>query len=194
VESLPRSFVRSGRVLAALLAIVAAGALSGITLGKPGGGAASAAYYCPDGSSAAYYEYCPPPNQPPDCSDVTATPNTLWPPNHKFRLVTVSGATDPDGDPVTLTITGVTQDEPLNGIGDGDTSPDAADGPQPNTVRLRAERRGGGDGRVYRIAFTASDGQGGSCSGTVKVGVPHDQGGGSTPIDSAPPSFDSFGP
>ena len=83
-----------------------------------------------------------------------------------------------------LTITGVTQDEPLNGLGDGDTSPDAAVGPASNKVKLRAERSGLGDGRVYRIAFTGSDGLGGTCAGVATVGVPHDQGGGSTPIDS----------
>ena len=43
---------------------------------------------------------------------------SLWPPNHKLRTVTVSGATDPDGDPVAITITGVTQDEPVNGKAD----------------------------------------------------------------------------
>jgi hypothetical protein len=32
-----------------------------------------------------------------------------------------------------------------------------------------------GNGRVYEIFFTASDGRGGTCSGSVKVGVPHDQ-------------------
>lgn len=133
-------------------------------------------------------------NRPPDCSTVTASPNRLWPPSHKLRLATLSGATDPDSDTVTLTITGVTQDEPLNGLGDGDTSPDAQAGTQSNTVLLRAERSGAGDGRVYRIAFTGSDGRGGTCSGTVTVGVPHDMGAGSNPVDSAPPSFNSFGP
>jgi hypothetical protein len=157
-------------------------------------GSASAAYYCPEGSSsAAYYYYCPPSNRPPDCSTVAASPTTLWPPSHKLRLVTLSGGNDPDGDAVTLTITGVTQDEPLNGPGDGNTTPDAQAGAQPNTVLLRAERSGTGDGRVYRISFTGSDGQGATCSGTLTVGVPHDQGGGSVPVDSAPPSFDSFG-
>jgi hypothetical protein len=29
---------------------------------------------------------------------------------------------------------------------------------------------------VYEIQFSASDGRGGTCSGTVFVGVPHDQG------------------
>jgi hypothetical protein len=132
-------------------------------------------------------------NNDPDCAGVTASPNKLWPPNHKFRLVTLGGATDPDGDPVTLTITGVTQDEALNDDGDGNTSPDAKNGPSSDKVYLRAERSGKGNGRVYTVSFTGSDGQGGTCSGTAKVGVSHDQGGKKTPIDSGL-SVNSFGP
>jgi len=45
-----------------------------------------------------------------------------------------------------------------------------------SSVKLRSERLGNGDGRVYHVAFTASDGRGGRCSGTVTVCVPHDQG------------------
>jgi hypothetical protein len=122
-------------------------------------------------------------NAPPSCSDVTAGPS-LWPPNHKYRLRTLTGATDPDGDPVTITILGVTQDEPLNGLADGNTSPDAKPGGTSDQVFLRAERSGLGDGRVYRIAFLADDGQGGTCTGVAVVGVPHDKGKGKTPIDS----------
>ena len=99
-------------------------------------------------------------------------------------LITLTGATDADGDHVTLSVAGVTQDEPLNGLGDGNTSPDATPGPASNQVNLRAERSGTGDGRVYRISFTGSDGRGGSCAGTAIVGVPHDQGKGSIPVDS----------
>jgi hypothetical protein len=132
------------------------------------------------------------PNPPPDCSGVTASPTSLWPPNHKMQLVTLSGATDPDGGPVTTTITGVTQDEAVNGTGDGDTAPDAAAGPGSDKVYLRAERAGGGDGRVYHIAFTVTDGEGGSCQGVVTVGVPHDQGPNGGPVDSGS-AIDSFG-
>jgi hypothetical protein len=39
-------------------------------------------------------------------------------------------------------------------------------------VNLRAERDPKANGRVYRIAYTVSDGRGGSCSGVEKVGVP----------------------
>jgi uncharacterized repeat protein (TIGR01451 family) len=122
-------------------------------------------------------------NHNPVCSGATGGPN-LWPPNHKLRLVTISGVTDPDGNPVTTTVTGVTQDEPLNGLGDGDTSPDALPALGSNQVWLRAERSGTGDGRVYRVGIQATDGLGGVCTGVVDVGVPHDQGAHSTPVDS----------
>jgi dipeptidyl aminopeptidase/acylaminoacyl peptidase len=129
-------------------------------------------------------------NRPPDCSGVVANPSVLLNPRGDFRLVTLSGATDPDNDPVTLTITGVTQDEPLTGPGDR-TSPDAAAGDASYDVQLRAERSSRGDGRVYRVAFDAADGFGATCSGVAKVGVPLRKG--STAIDSAPPSYNSFG-
>jgi hypothetical protein len=87
--------------------------------------------------------------------------------------VAILGVTDPNaGDVVTLGITGVTQDEPVNGLGDGDTSPDAV--LQGSKVLLRAERSGTGNGRVYAVHFTASDGTD-SCTGLVQVGVPKDR-------------------
>jgi Tol biopolymer transport system component len=130
------------------------------------------------------------PNHPPDCSAVTADSSVLLPANAHFRLVTVSGATDPDGDPVTLAITGVTQDERVTGPGDH-TAPDAIAGDTPNQVRLRAERNRRGDGRVYRVAFDVTDSHGATCSGRVNVEVPKRRG--VPAIDSAPPSYDSFG-
>lgn len=135
----------------------------------------------------------PPPNRPPDCAG-TAIPNLLWPPNHKFHLISLSGISDPDGDEVAVSITAVTQDEPLNGLGDGDTSPDAKRGPTASQVYVRSERSGLFDGRVYRINYRATDPKGASCTGTAVVGVPHDMGQGRTAIDTAPPSYNSFGP
>jgi hypothetical protein len=122
------------------------------------------------------------------CDGVRVDSTVLWPPNHKYRLVKLTG-----GDGLTSRkVTGVTQDEPLNGTGDGDTAPDAKAGPSADQVYLRAERSGTGDGRVYRISFEGSDGSGGTCTGSVTVGVPHDQGKGSTPKDSGA-SHNSFG-
>ena len=43
-------------------------------------------------------------------------------------------------------------------------------------LTVRADRGGAADRRVYTIQFTASDGRGGGCAGTVTVWGPHDQG------------------
>lgn len=78
-----------------------------------------------------------------------------------------------------ITITGITSDEPTasdEGAGGAKHAPDAA-GVGTDTAGLRAERSGGGNGRVYEISFTAIDGMGGECEGSVIVCVPHDQSG-----------------
>jgi hypothetical protein len=118
-------------------------------------------------------------NRDPDCSRAVPSVTEIWPPNHKQTVVVdILGVTDPDGDPVTITVTMILQDEPTNTLGDGDTW---VDGSGVGTARasVRAERSGTprlpGNGRVYEIFFTASDGHGGTCSSSVKVGVPHDQ-------------------
>jgi hypothetical protein len=113
-------------------------------------------------------------NRSPDCSNAVASEPVLWPPDHKYHGIAVDGMTDPDSDPVTITVTGITQDEPANGQGGGNTCPD---GQITNgQASVRAERIGTpgipGNGRVYAINFTASDGNGGTCSGTVSVCVP----------------------
>jgi Bacterial Ig domain len=124
-------------------------------------------------------------NRPPDCSHAAPSVTTLlWPPNGRFVPVNVLGVTDPDGDPVTITVTSIRQDEPT-----GSNAPDGK-GVGTSTAQVRAERLGSGDGRVYAIGFTAADGDGGSCSGTVTVGVPHDQGNGNAAVDGGP-LFDS---
>jgi len=114
-----------------------------------------------------------PANRPPECAGASASASLLWPPNHKPQDIALQGVTDPDGDPVTVTVSAVTQDEPTNGLGDGDEAPDGF-GVGTASPQVRAERSGTGNGRVYRIAFTASDGKGGSCQGSVTVGAPHD--------------------
>jgi hypothetical protein len=117
-------------------------------------------------------------NDPPNCSLARPSVTSIWPPNHALVPVSILGITDPDASNFTLRVTGVTQDEPTNGLGDGDTAPDAmiTIGAKADSVNLRAERAGNGNGRVYRISFTATDLEG-SCNGTVKVTVPHSRSG-----------------
>lgn len=137
-------------------------------------------------TASATFEQC---NQPPDCSGAVSSISEIWPPNHRMVAVTVNGVTDPDGDPVTITITSIWQDEPVNTASDGNTAPDGA-GVGTSTAEVRAERAGSpevpGNGRVYHIGFTADDGQGAAnstCSGTVTTGVPHDVRSGYTIVD-----------
>jgi hypothetical protein len=114
-------------------------------------------------------------NEAPDCDGAVAVPATvLWEPDHRFTAISITGVTDPDGDPVTTIITTVFQDEPANDIGDGATCPDAQGTGTP-VVQVRAERSGKRDGRVYHIRFQAEDGRGGACTGEVTVCVPHDR-------------------
>jgi hypothetical protein len=87
--------------------------------------------------------------------------------------VSITGVADPGDPDVRLTVTAVTQDEPVRGQGCGDTSPDAV--LTGSSVLLRAERSGQGTGRVYRMAFTATDDAGATCTGSVTVCVPHDR-------------------
>lgn len=98
------------------------------------------------------------------------------------------GVNDPDGDEVSIAVTGISQDEAVDAPGSGNTAPDGR-GVGGATAEVRAERAGSGDGRVYAISFTAEDGNGGSCSGAVRVGVPKSQGSGAA-VDSGQ-SFDS---
>ncbi len=121
-------------------------------------------------------------NAAPNCDAAYAVPGYLWPPDKEFHAISVMGITDPDGDPVTMTITGIRQDEP---VGRGALSPDGQ-GVGTAIAQVRSERSGKGDGRVYHIYFTATDTAGASCSGEVRVGVTHDQGVSLDAIDGGP--------
>ena len=119
------------------------------------------------------------PNVAPGCANVVPSKTKLWSPQRAFVLVALSGATDANGDPLTFAITAVTQDEKTKLVsGPGDRSPDAQRvSGKPHQIKLRAERAPKGNGRVYRIVYTVSDGRGGTCSSVEKVGVPIRQGG-----------------
>jgi hypothetical protein len=127
-------------------------------------------------------------NRAPVCSVASVTPGLLWPPNHNLVPFSIQNVTDADGDALTIVIASITQDQPVNDKGDGDTGFDAT-GVGTSHGAVRAERTGHlrvpGDGRLYQVNFTASDGQpDGTCGGTVFVGVPHDQGQRDLPTDN----------
>jgi len=99
---------------------------------------------------------------------ISASPNSLWPPNHKMKNVLVGGsATDAVSGIASITFT--VEDEydlvepTLTGFG--------------QTIQLQAMRYGYDmDGRTYTITATATDNLGHIATASAIVLVPHDQG------------------
>lgn len=83
---------------------------------------------------------------------------------------------DADVDIDDVVITSVSSDEPENdpGTGDGNTVNDIII-KDSQTVDLRAERQGNGNGRVYTINFEVTDASGNTQTGSCTVWVVHDQ-------------------
>jgi hypothetical protein len=106
---------------------------------------------------------------PPSITSLSASPNVLWPPNHKMVSVSLNVAATGAPTP-TCQISSVTSNE-------GSTSLDdiawVVTGPL--TVNLLAQRAGSGDGRVYTVTVTCTN-SAGSAAQAVMVNVPHDQG------------------
>ena len=66
----------------------------------------------------------------------------------------------------------VTSNEPDNGTGDGNTSPDW-EILNDHIIKLRSERSGTGDGRIYTIVVSCTDQYNNTGSDSVTVLVPH---------------------
>ena len=111
---------------------------------------------------------------PPTITGVTATPAVLWPPSHKMKTVGLQAAVTDNCDTSvaqSCEIILVESNEPIEGTGDGDTSPDwVITGNL--TARLRAERAGSGSGRIYSLTVRCTDSAGNSSTGVAHVLVP----------------------
>jgi hypothetical protein len=102
----------------------------------------------------------------PPTVTVSATPNTLWPPNHKMVDVTIDGSATDDMSGIASVVITVTDeyglyDMTVSGFG--------------STIQLEAWRKGTDkDGRVYTITVVATDNAGNQSTATTTVIVPHD--------------------
>ena len=126
---------------------------------------------------------------------VSASPTSLWPPNHKYEGIPLTVAASDICDASPTVSAKVISDEADAGKGDGKTTgdikvttaggdvllssnaaPQVAFDPVNDQLELRAERSGSGDGRVYTIHVTAEDASGNTASSTAMVTVEHDKG------------------
>jgi predicted extracellular nuclease len=115
------------------------------------------------------------------CGDTTppsltasASPQTLWPPNHKYVNVTVRVQASDSADPSPeVSLVSATSNEPDNAPGDadGNTTQDIVR-VNDTTFKLRAERSERGSGRVYSLTYRATDNCGNAATGTATVTVP----------------------
>jgi hypothetical protein len=115
----------------------------------------------------------------PPTLTLSATPNLLWPPDHRLVEVTVDVTATDDQDPSPrVELISVTSNQPDDGTGDGATEGDVqgADlGTDDRQMQLRAERDGSGDDRVYTLTYRATDAAGNAAEASVEVVVPHDR-------------------
>lgn len=117
---------------------------------------------------------------------ITDRATALWPPNHQLHRILpedCAAVTDVCDPQLEVSFTFVASDEPINAQGDGNSDPDVVLGC--DAVELRAERQGGGDGRLYTLGVRARDGAGNVAEGTCTVQVAHDRGAHATAVPSA---------
>ena len=115
--------------------------------------------------------------------EVSATPDILWPPNHKMVHVTTTvTATDNCDTPPTIEFVSIfmnESDETITfnanyefSVYDGKTSGDIQIVDDFNFY-LRCERSGKSDGRTYTITYKANDDSGNESTAYAEVLVPH---------------------
>ncbi len=104
----------------------------------------------------------------PPAVKITATPNALWPPNHKLTDVTIGGSSTDNLSGIASNSFKVTDEykttEPLISSFN-------------STIKLEAWREGNDlDGRTYTISVTTRDKADNQTQGSTTVICPHDQG------------------
>jgi Tol biopolymer transport system component len=105
---------------------------------------------------------------PPSITNVTATPDVLWPPNNQSVRASLTVIVSDDSDPSPAChISNVASNESVVG--------NAWQLAGPQTVDLLAQRFGAGSGRIYTLTVTCTNTSELSSTATVDVSVPHDR-------------------
>jgi hypothetical protein len=116
-------------------------------------------------------------DETPPTLSVSASPDRLWPPDHKYRTVTAATAFADETDPSpVLTLASVTSNEPDSGLSSEDKPNDIVI-VDDHTFRLRAERSDSGTGRIYTITYQVTDVCGNVTVASSAVKVPRNKSG-----------------
>ena len=106
----------------------------------------------------------------------------MWPPNHKYHTIDLIDVVTEASDLCDLTLSAddmvlasTSSDEEENAKGAGNTVDDMVIAGDCRTVDLRAERQGGGNGRVYTLDLEVTDASGNVGTAAAQVEVPHDE-------------------
>lgn len=110
---------------------------------------------------------------PPSITGMPGADCALWPPNHKMVDVATVSATDALSGMAAFDVSGESNEPPNN------KDPDVVitgSGLDPRAIQLRAERAGGGNGRIYTLTATATDEADNVATVHATCTVAHDQG------------------
>ena len=138
-------------------------------IGINGGGQIVALYSTPNGTGTLRLTPIVD-TTPPVISAVTASADTLTPPDGTMRRVTIAVTATDDLDPApSCAIASVTNSEPPSSGLDPDVQVTGS-----VTMLLRASRLGSGTGRIYMMTVRCTDASGNAATAQVFVRVPHD--------------------
>ncbi len=106
--------------------------------------------------------------------ELSVSPTTLWPPNHKMVLITPSWTVSDECDALPdVILVSIAVNEVDDAKGDGRTSDDIQIG-EYGSIYLRAERSGSSNDRIYIISYQAVDDSGNITVRSATVSIPHD--------------------
>lgn len=111
-------------------------------------------------------------NPPPSLADAAASPSVLWPANGRMVSVTIDYTAGDNCSAAPVCTLSVTSNERKKATRDWRRAPRDWDVIDAHSVLLRAERTPAGNGRVYTVGITCTDGSGAQASQSVTVTVP----------------------
>ncbi|MGE7635380.1 glycine rich domain-containing protein [Bacillus paramycoides] len=108
--------------------------------------------------------------------NISLDKTTIWPPNHKMvPIIATINAFDGASGINSVVLTSITSNETLQSDDIQNANYNKPISGSTDSFKLRADRLGSGNGRIYTVTYTAMDNTGNVTTKTATVTVPHDQ-------------------